>query len=253
MEITYIDIAQAQSEGRRAALCIVVAVKGTAPRHPSSKMLVFEDGSSKGTVGGGNVEFEVIEAAKKIISSRSPELLTFNLKDHLGMICGGEVSVYIEPVAIPVPLYIFGAGHVGKAVAMYAADFGFAVHLIDRRPEMFAEVDKQRIKCIEGDYKDVLPTLPKEANSFYVITTPRHEYDEEVLAQVAKFPNAYVGMMASEIKVAAVRERFIKEDILSKEILDKIDMPIGIPIANETPAEIAISILAKIIDVKNRL
>lgn len=253
MEINFKHIADAEEGRCNAVFCTIVAVEGLAPRGAGSKMLVFEDGRTQGTVGGGNVEFEVIEMAKKLLQTNGrPVLRTFHLKDHLGMVCGGEVSLYLEPLTRPFPLYIFGAGHVGRAVARYAVDVGFAVHLVDNRPTQFAEVDTNRVTCIEGAYVTVIDTIPFDNRSFFVITTPRHEYDQEVLAKVAGKPHAYVGMMASPIKVKEVRETFLRENILSKALLDTIDMPIGIPIANHTPEEIAISIVAKLIDVKNK-
>ena len=252
MEIDYRDIAQAELQRQRAALCIIVDSEGATPRGASSKMLVFEDGKSIGTIGGGNVEWESIEAAKSVIAQRRPRLFSFDMKNDLGMICGGSVKIYIEPIRRPFPLYIFGAGHVGKAIASHAVAFGFDLFLIDKRPEMFADVDSSSIHCLEGDYLQVISDLSFDDESFFIITTPRHEYDETILAEIAGRPHAYIGMMASPIKVTSVREKFLKNGVLTEQQISSIDMPIGVPMTCVTPEEIAISVLARIIDVKNK-
>lgn len=252
MAITLSLLAQFEKQRRRAALCTIVSTQGDTPRRAGSKMVVFDLDPPIGTVGGGNVEFETIEAARKIIESRRPTLLTFHLKTDLGMVCGGEVTVYIEPLVTPYPLYIFGAGHVGKAIAKDAARFGFEPILIDMRGEMFVSVDTSCIKCWHKEYMQALQEVTFSTDSFFVITTPRHQYDEQILAVIAAQSSAYIGMMASKAKVALARESLLSKGILTLEQLDRIDMPIGIPFACETPEEIAISVVARLIDVKNK-
>lgn len=253
MEITFQDIGNAERNRSKAAFCVVVATQGATPRKESAKMIVYDNGKTEGTVGGGNVEFEAIETARQVIETRKPQLCSFNLKDNLGMECGGSVQIYIEPLARAFPLYIFGGGHVGQAIAGYAKDFGFDITVVDTRAEVLQQWDTTRFRCLQGPYAQILPTLEYSAQSFFVVTTPRHQYDSEVLGYIGSRPAAYLGVMASKAKVGELRRQLMANQVLTAEQLDCVDMPIGVPMACETPAEIAISVLARIIDVKNKL
>ena len=167
------------------------------------------------------------------------------------MQCGGLMEVYIEPFKRSPSLYIFGGGHIGQALSNYAVDIGFTVTVFDNRQGIAENFDKQKINFIEGDYFKSIDIAEFDSNTYIVIVTHKHIYDEDILAAVARKPHAYLGMIGSRVKVQTLRKRFIEEKILTQEELDLIDMPIGVPIAAETPVEIAISILAKLIDVKN--
>ena len=251
MKNIYSEAEEAMNTSRRAALCIVVETHGSTPRKSGAKMIVYADGSNSGTVGGGSIEKEVMEKAKEIISSGIPGKYTFNLEQDLGMHCGGSMEVYIEPVNPLNKLYIFGAGHVGKAVALFARELDFAVTFFDPRENIFNEGDFSSCQCINEDYFDAIDKAVFDNNTYIVIVTPKHISDEEILAKVARKPHAYVGMIGSSRKVEQLKKRFLKENILTAEELDMIDMPIGIKFMVETPAEIAVSILAKLIDVRN--
>lgn len=245
------NIRQIKASGKRAALCIIVATKGSSPRKAGSKMIFYEDKTIEGTIGGGSLEKQVMEDAPKVIESGAPQKFNYNLEDDLGMHCGGYAEVYIEPILPDEQLYIFGAGHVGKALAELATQFGFEIILIDPREEIIKGFEGKSYKIIQQDFVEASKELNFGGNAYIVITTPKHKYDEDVLAQCAKKPSAYVGMIGSKNKVALAKKRFLEENILSQEEIDRVDMPIGIKFNAQTPEEIAVSILAKLIDVKN--
>jgi xanthine dehydrogenase accessory factor len=169
------------------------------------------------------------------------------------MHCGGMMEVYIEPLNRPGKLLIFGAGHIGKALAMFAKELDFSVTLFDPREEIFNDAMRRKFSCINTDYFQAIQEVYFDNNTYVVIVTPKHVYDEEILAAVARKPHTYLGMIGSTRKVGLLKKRFIEEGILTPEELEKIDMPVGIKFKAETPQEIAISILAKLIDVRNRL
>lgn len=250
MEINYTDIAKFEQSGKRATLCIIVSSEGNTPRHAGSKMIVFEDGTTVGTVGGGNIELEAIQVALKGVTK--PYWQTFHLLGDAGMICGGTVTIYFEPLLSRPKLYIFGGGHVGQAIVKIGSNMGFDIIVVDNRAELLSYLEGTNAKLWTMDYLQAIEKIVFDTNSYFVITTPRHQYDETILAAIAQKPHKYIGMMASKEKVAAVRKKFIENKILPQEILDSIDMPIGIPIRCETPVDIAISVWARIIDLKNK-
>lgn len=245
------EITLAQRENKKAVLLIIISTFGSSPQKPGAKMLVFEDGSIKGTIGGGAVEKEMIEKAKQFIHTGGCQKFTFNLEGDLAMACGGDMEIYMENI-LPIPrLYIFGAGHVGKALAMFAKNTGFAVHLIDPRENIFNESDLENYYCYNQDYVNAIDQIAFDNNAYIVIVTPKHEYDEKLLAILGKKTSRYIGMIGSTRKIEAMKQHFLAENILSKDQIAKVDMPIGIKIAAQSPEEIAISIVAKLIEVKN--
>lgn len=246
------NIKEIISSGKKAALCIIIETKGSSPRKAGSKMIVFEDGRIEGTVGGGSLEMQVIKNALQVISNREPKKFIYDLDNDMDMNCGGYTEVYIEPVLPQQQLFIFGAGHIGKALAKYAPDFGFAITIIDNREGLEKEFDQNKIRFLNKEYVEATKEIEFTEQSFIVIVTPKHAYDEDVLAICAKKQFAYLGMIGSKNKVALARKRMLSENILSEEELDKVDMPIGIKFNAQTSEEIAISILAKLIDRKNR-
>ena len=251
MKNIYSELNELIKSGKNAALCIVVETKGSTPRKAGSKMIVFNDKTIVGTIGGGSIEFNVIEKAVKVLENNSPQKFTFNLENDLDMTCGGYVEVYIEPV-FPLPkLFIFGAGHVGKAVAEFASKTGFEITLFDEREGIFDNISLQNSNFVQGNYFEEIEKTNFDNNTYLVVTTPKHAYDEEITAICAKKPHAYLGMIGSKRKVATAKKVFLEEKGLSTEEIEEIDMPIGIEFAAQTPEEIAISIVAKLIDVKN--
>ena len=251
MQNIYSKLEELIKSGKNAALCVVVETKGSTPRKAGSKMIVFGDKKTYGTIGGGSIEFNVIEKTIDVIRNNTPKKYIFNLENDLDMTCGGYVEVYIEPV-FPLPkLFIFGAGHVGKAVAEFASKTGFEITLFDERKDIFTQISSQNSTFVEGDYFEEIEKANFDNNTFIVVTTPKHAYDEEITAICVKKPHAYLGMIGSKRKVATAKKVFLEERGLKQDEIDSIDMPIGIKFAAQTPEEIAISIVAKLIDVKN--
>jgi xanthine dehydrogenase accessory factor len=242
-----------KQQAKPFVLCLVTETQGSTPRKEGARMIVFSDGSIMGTIGGGSIEMQAIAETKSVLESGKPFKKKYQLEDDLQMHCGGNMEIYFEPFFEELKLYIFGAGHVGREVGKFAREFGFSVIFIDHRPEIYKEFESAYAKCIIEDYVQSLATISFSARDFIVITTPKHEYDENLLGQLAREKLAYLGMIGSKRKVAEARSRLLSEKALSEEQLDFVDMPIGIPFHAETPAEIAVSIVAKLIDVKNTL
>jgi xanthine dehydrogenase accessory factor len=236
---------------KRGAICIVVDTRGSTPRKQGSKMIVYEDGTIFGSIGGGSVEKDVAEKAVKLMVSGKPAKCTFNLEEDLAMHCGGYMEVYIEPINPVHKLYIFGAGHVGRAVARFARELDFSVTLFDPRENIFNAPGFEGCTCINKDYFQSIDEAAFDENTYCVIVTPKHQYDEDILARLAVKPHAYLGMIGSTRKVDLLKKRFLEEKILSAGEIEMIDMPIGIKFNAETPQEIAISIVAKLIDTRN--
>ena len=249
----YSKIEELRNQGKKAALCIVTTTSGSTPRKTSAKMLVFEDKTIFETIGGGSIEKDVIDQAIDVIKQGTPVLKSYKLEEDLKMKCGGSMQVYIEPLNIFKKLFIFGAGHVGKAVAMFARELEFDITLFDSREGIFNNSEFDGYKCICTDYLKAIEDTQFDENTFVVIVTPKHEYDEVVLRKVLTKPHAYIGMIGSARKVEIIKKNLLDEKIISQEEIEKINMPIGIPFNAETPNEIAVSIVAKLIDVRNNL
>ncbi len=253
MQEIFSDIRTVIEQGLPSVLCIVTNTTGSTPRKAGSKMLVFPDGSIKGTIGGGSIEHQVIQDAITNISCGTPFSKKFHLEDDLKMHCGGTMEVYFEAIGCMPKLYIFGAGHIGKALAGYALGLGFRPFVFDPREGIFDAWNIPGIETRTGEYLQIVDSLVFDKNTYAVIVTHQHEFDQQVLFACAPLNYAYLGMIGSKRKVGEIRKNALDNNILSSDLLSKIDMPIGIPFAAETPAEIAISIVAKMIDVKNTL
>ncbi|MGA2822325.1 MAG: XdhC family protein [Bacteroidales bacterium] len=253
MESIFLKAEESKNGQKRAAICIIVDTTGSTPRKRGSKMIVYADGSTFGSIGGGNVEKEVTDKAVELIASGQPTKFTFNLEKDLAMHCGGTMEVYIEPINPSQKLYIFGAGHIGRAVALFARELDFSITVFDPRENIFRDPVFKGCTCISNDYFSSIEEASFDENTYCVIVTPKHLYDEDILAKLSKKSHAYIGMLGSSRKVELLKKRFLEEKIMSREELEKIDMPIGIRFLANTPQEIAISILAKLIDVRNSL
>ncbi len=264
MKLVYDDIVDAQKQNVNVALCTIITTKGSTPRKVGAKMLVYEDGSISSTIGGGDLEKKVIENALSVLKKREAKVFKHDLLNQHDMCCGGTVEIFIEPILKKNKLYIFGAGHTGQALAKYATSFDFEVFLIDDRKEYLNEVlplgepalsvDRDlggAINKMNLPHQQALPLLPFDEQVFICIMTYSHPMDREILAFCIKKPFAYLGMIGSHRKVEMTKKMFVDAGVGTKEDLDKIDMPMGIDILAEGPDEIAISILAKLIEMKN--
>lgn len=248
----YNEIEQLRTNGIDAALCTIVHSKGSTPRKVGAKMLVIADGSIKGTIGGGNLEKEVIKNALVQLKNNEPKLFKHDLLHQHNMCCGGTVEIFIEPIEKMKKLYIFGAGHTGQALAKIAKVLEFEIFVIDDRKEYINQLtDVLEINKLNVDYKKILPKLPFDKNTFIVILTYEHEIDRDILAYCIKQPHQYLGMIGSQRKIEMTKKMFLDAGIATNEQLEKVNMPIGATILAETPEEIAISILAELIENKN--
>ena len=252
MEDIYEEIVRIRNEGDKAALATVVQDKGSTPRSRGSKMLVRSDGSFIGTIGGGCLEAEVWEAAMKVIKEETPQMLDFDLTGRKetkeGLICGGIMKILVEPIISRPKIYIFGAGHIGFAISKIAKMTGFKIAVIDDRPA-YANIEKfpDADEFFVDDPAMVVPKLGISKNSYIIIACRGHLEDQQVLEQVIKKPAAYIGMLGSRKKTKTVFSN-LKESGITQKMLEEIHAPIGLPIATETPEEIAVSIMAEIID-----
>ena len=256
MEDIYDEIVRIKNEGDVAALATVVWVKGSTPRAEGSKMLIRSDGSLMGSVGGGCLEADVWQAAMKVIEEGTPKVLNFDLTGREdtpeGLICGGTMQVFVEPIAAQPTIYLFGAGHIGYAVSKIANMTGFRVAVIDDRPafanaERFPDADDITV----DDPATMVPRLKINKASYLVVACRGHLEDQEVLVEAVKTPACYIGLIGSKKKVKTVFSN-LKAEGISQENIGRIHAPIGIPIVSETPEEIAVSIMAEIIDVRRK-
>jgi xanthine dehydrogenase accessory factor len=248
----YEDINNAINNNTAAVLCIVINTEGSTPRKAGSKMLVFADGSIIGSVGGGSIEKETIEHANTIIGTGICETKTYNLANDLEMHCGGRATIYFESLHQQPELIIFGAGHVGKSLAKITSMSGFKVSVVDNRNGICALWPKDIATIYEMPFDEAIEKIKFHNNTYIVVSTYKHSYDSEIVAMLKDKPKKYIGMIGSKRKVETAKKQFVEEFNMTKEQIDFVNMPIGIDISCETPEDIAVSILAQLIDVKNK-
>lgn len=236
----------AQERGTPAAMVTVVKVAGHAPQVVGARMVVHPDGRIVGTIGGGRVEQVVIEQALTVLASGRPELLSYQLKAELGMCCGGQMDVFVEPLVPRPRVILFGAGHVARPTAALAASCGFDVVVVDERPDWNAEERFPGATRHVVPHEDFLEGFAFRPSDYVVIATPNHEHDREVLAATAPCAAGYVGMIGSSRKVQKTLLQLRAEGV-EKEHLDRVHAPIGLDILAETPEEIAVSIVGELI------
>jgi xanthine dehydrogenase accessory factor len=250
----YNEIVRLRRAGRKCALATIVNARGSIPSYESAKLLVRDDGSIAGTIGGGCVEAQVLTAAREVIETGKPRTLTFDLSgDSLhdsGLICGGELEVFLEPV-LPQPVaFIFGAGHISKSLSKIASLAGFATVIVDDREsfarrERFPEADEIHA----AEYEEVFPKLCVNESSYVIIATRGHKDDLRVLRLAAATPARYVAMIGSRRKVIEIFKE-LEKDGVPAAALERIHAPMGLDIGAVTPEEIAVSVVAEMIAVR---
>jgi len=244
-------------KGEIIALVTVVEAKDSTPREVGAKMLVNKDGLVAGTIGGGITEARVIEEAKQALKEGKGKLLDYHLTKEQatldeGAICGGDMKIFIDILQPKEEVLIFGAGHIAVCLSKLAKMVGFKVTIIDDREE-FANRDRfpEADEIIAEDTEKALTHLKITSSTYIIIVTRGHLKDEEVLGSVIKLGAVYIGMIGSRKKNATVFQRLTKKGI-SQEELDRVYTPIGIEINAQTPEEIAVSIMAEIIQVRRK-
>jgi xanthine dehydrogenase accessory factor len=247
------EIVRMRRAGQRGALATIVHTNGSIPSYESSRMLVREDGSIAGTVGGGCVEADVWAAAKEVMQKESPRKLVFHLNNEAtydnGLICGGTVEVFVEPI-LPQPMvYLFGGGHVSTAVAKAAHSAGFGIAVVDDRAA-FANAERfPMAQELFVSYEAAFEKLQLNASSYVVIVTRGHKEDMRVLAWAVRTPARYVGMIGSKRKVLSVYRALEKEGYTRQEF-ERVFAPMGLEIGALSPEEIAISIVAELVAIR---
>jgi len=245
----------ALERGEPAALVTIVSTIGSTPQRVGAKMLVFSDGRIVGTIGGGCYENDAFWKAREAIKTRRPEMVHYELSDDFaqetGLVCGGQMDVYIEPIEPSPELYIIGAGHVGFHLARLAADVGFRVHVVDDR-EKFANLERfpTAVEVVADDIPAWIDRANLPAHAYAVIVTRGHTNDLEALRVLAPRELRYLGLIGSRAKVARIYEALV-EAHMPAEALRRVHAPIGLDIGAVTPQEIAVSILAELIAVKH--
>jgi xanthine dehydrogenase accessory factor len=247
------EIVRMRRAGQRGALATIVHTNGSIPSYESSRMLVREDGSIAGTIGGGCVEADVWAAAKEVMSKEAPRKLVFHLNNEAnydnGLICGGTVEIFVEPILPQPVVYIFGGGHVSMAVAKAAHAVGFGVGVIDDREAFANALRFPMAQEISTSYDEAFAKLQPNASSYLVIVTRGHKEDMRVLAWAVRTPARYVGMIGSKRKVLSVYKALEKEGYRTEEF-ERVFAPMGLDIGALSPEEIAVSIVAELVAVR---
>lgn len=248
-------LTEALDRGDEVALVTITSSTGSTPQRVGAKMLVYADGRTVGTIGGGCYENDAFWKAREAITSRKPVNVRYELTDDIaeesGLICGGQMEVFIEPVEPSPDLYIFGAGHVGQCLGRMAFDTGFRVHAIDDR-EKFASAERfgPGVEVIVEDIPTWLATHQLPPTAYAVIVTRGHKHDLDALRTLVASQLRYVGLIGSKAKVKRIFDA-LQDEGITGDALRRVHAPIGLDIGAITPQEIAVSILAELIGVKH--
>lgn len=244
-------ILELRKRGECFAVATVISAEGSTPRGEGTKMLIRNDGSIIGTVGGSIVEARVREEAQKVIREGKGKICRFDLtgREKDGMICGGTLQVYIERIGARSMLYIFGGGHISFFLARLARMCNLGVVVIDDREE-FANAERfpDADTTIAREYKEAFKEIHVDRSSFLVIVTRGHVHDQTVLEWALSTDAQYIGMIGSRKKIKAIYDNLTAKGV-SKDLLDRVHAPIGLDIKAQTPEEIAVSIIAEVIQV----
>ncbi|WP_455139865.1 xanthine dehydrogenase accessory protein XdhC [Candidatus Hodarchaeum mangrovi] len=250
--------------GKSIGLVTVVDVKGSAPQRVGAKMIVSADGKLVwGTIGGGTIEALALEQAKNQMKEKKPLLKTFELvetgEEATGMLCGGEMQLFFEVFGATTNIYIFGAGHITQQLIPLLNNLGFSIVIIDDREDYIAENigKKYSVRTFSGNIPEVIDSLTFEEGCYIIIQTYSHDLDEKILEYLLTKKKdeinktKYIGMIGSKRKIKEIFSRLEARGV-QKQRLDEIHAPIGLSIVSQTPEEIAISIAAELILVRNK-
>lgn len=254
MEDVFAALTAALARGEAAALVTIVRAHGSTPQRVGAKMLVFADGRTAGTIGGGCYEHDAFWKAREALKAGRSQYVHYELSDDLaeesGLICGGQMDVFIEPIEPAPRLYILGAGHVGYQLGQIAPSVGFRLHVVDDRQkfanhERFPAADE----VVVEDLDRYVTTAEIPPASYVVVLTRGHRQDFDVLRALADRPFRYIGLIGSRAKVARLSDALLEAGV-SAEWLRRLRAPIGFDIGAVSPEEIAVAILAELIAVR---
>lgn len=241
-------------EGARvgpAALATVIERSGSAPQVTGAKLLLCEDGDLVGTVGGGAIEAQVLDACRATLRDGRARKIEAHLVRDLGMCCGGSMEVFVEYLQAQARLFVIGAGHVSQALVPLAATAGFRVSVLDDREELLQSPAFEGVTSEAFDVDELDAAIPDPRDDDYLLIVTRdHARDEQALAALLRRPHRYIGMIGSRRKVHTVLARILRrEKQLGRELpdLSRLHAPVGLALGGKTPVEIAISILAELV------
>jgi xanthine dehydrogenase accessory factor len=250
----YEEIARLRKAGRKAALATIINVQGSVPSYETSKILIRDDGSIVGTVGGGCVEAEVWSAAQDVIRDEKPCRLHFNLNSNPeyndGLVCGGSLDVFVEPILATPTLVLLGGGHICLYIAKIAQVAGFGCMVVDDReayanPQRFPDASA----TYAGEWEESFPKIVTNDFSYIVIATRGHKSDLDCLRWALSVPARYIGMVGSKRKLIQFVD-VLRAEGLTDEQLQRLHSPVGLEIGALTPQEIAVAIVAEMIAVR---
>jgi xanthine dehydrogenase accessory factor len=246
----YKALANMEENNQTGAVCTIIRSEGSTPRHEGSKMLVYSDGTTIGSIGGGELESRVVVEAHQAMMDGKTRLLMYSMTDPQRGdpgICGGQLQIYIEPVRPKATVVVIGAGHVGKAVAHLAHWLGFRVVVNDDREQL---CNPESVPDGDEYYPVSISELPQHiiinSSTFLVLTTRGMEVDIEGLPVLLDSPAVYIGVIGSRRRWAATRKKLIEMGIPEEKVA-RIHSPMGLDLKAEKPEEIALSILAEIV------
>jgi xanthine dehydrogenase accessory factor len=248
----YEEMVRLTRSGEAFVLATVTASSGSSPRKAGAKMLVRSDGSFLGSVGGGRVEKESVEAALTAFADEVPRILEFDLTEENGFACGGSMSVYLEPQGHRPLLVMFGAGHVGRAVTALAHGCGFRVAVVDERPGCATDAllpGADQVICLPVE--DAFANLQLGPEDFVIIATPGHHADFAAVRGCLATRAGFIGLLGSRRK-REILLKTLEEEGFDDEQRDRIVTPVGLDIGAQTPEEIAVSIVGQLIARRRR-
>ena len=255
MSSIYQALSEIEKNNESAALCTVVKSEGSTPRHVGSKMLVYPDGKFIGTVGGGEMESRIIKAALETLKNSLAQTLSYTMADPSRGdpgVCGGTVEVFVEPILPPAMIVVIGAGHVGKAVVHLAKWLGFRVAVSDDRAEF---CNPESVPGADTYYPFEMGKLSEHLKvnqqTYIVITSRGSGVDTAGLPNLLESDPAYIGVIGSRRRWLTT-VKALKEKGVSGEKIAKVHSPMGLELNAETPEEIAVSIMAEILMIKDR-
>jgi xanthine dehydrogenase accessory factor len=252
----YQKLEELMQKGQGLALCTVIATKGSTPRKLGAKMIVQDNGTNyghiEGTIGGGAIEHLVREQALEIIGAGKPKIIEVALATELGMCCGGQMSVFIEPLIAKPHLLILGAGHISKALSTLAVQMQFDVTVADPRTDLLERQEfSSEVEMIEDYTSYDLEKIKFTSNTFVVVVTHDHKQDQELVEKILRREFGFAALVGSKRKARLTVQRCLNKGFTKNEI-NRLACPAGLDISAETPEEIALSIMAQVTQVRRQ-